>query len=264
MERVWKKKADYVSEQAMAEYFRVHGVSAMLDLGFTKYLTIEQARTYHDYAIAVARDYPEQILGNWLQIDPRTGAEGLAEFRRCLDMRAGLTGLCISGAALRLPADDPLLDRFYKLSIEASVPVLILVGYTALGAGLPGGNGVILDFCHPRYLDSVAAKYPELTIIAGRPAWPWQDDMIAVLLHKPNVWYELHGWSPKYYSDALKREIGSRLQDRILFGADYPLLTYERLLADWKALELSDEVIQKVMHENGDILLGNLDILARS
>ncbi len=31
MERVWKKKADYVSEQAMAEYFRVHGVSAMLD-----------------------------------------------------------------------------------------------------------------------------------------------------------------------------------------------------------------------------------------
>ncbi len=31
--------------------------------------------------------------------------------------------------------------------------------------------------------------------------------MISILLHKPNVWSELHGWSPKYLTDALKREI---------------------------------------------------------
>ncbi len=28
--------------------------------------------------------------------------------------------------------------------------------------------------------------------------------MIAVMLHKPNVWNELHGWSPKYFTDALQ------------------------------------------------------------
>jgi hypothetical protein len=39
------------------------------------------------------------------------------------------------------------------------------------------------------------------------------------------VHYELHGWSPKTYSPALKREIGSRLQDRIMFGCDYSSLT---------------------------------------
>jgi hypothetical protein len=52
---------------------------------------------------------------------------------------------------------------------------------------MPGGNGVLLDLCHPRYVDEVAMRYPELTIIAGRAAWPWQKDMIAVLLHKPSV-----------------------------------------------------------------------------
>jgi predicted TIM-barrel fold metal-dependent hydrolase len=46
-------------------------------------------------------------------------------------------------------------------------------------------------------LDAVAARFGDLTIISARPAWPWQSEMIAVLLQKPNVWCELHGWSPK-------------------------------------------------------------------
>ena len=75
---------------------------------------------------------------------------------------------------------------------------------------------------------------PELKILAGRPAWPWQDEMIAVLLHKGNIQYELHGWSPKYFTPALKKEIGSRLQDRVMFGWDWPTLTLERLTDDWR------------------------------
>jgi predicted TIM-barrel fold metal-dependent hydrolase len=260
-ERVWKKPVQYVSEQEMADYFKSQDVSAMLDFGFTKYLNVAESSVLHDYAVEVAKAYPKQILGNWLQIDPRTGAEGVAELRRVAERSPSLVGLCVSGAALGIAADDSLLDPFYKLSIEYRLPALILVGYTALGAGLPGGNGVLLDLCHPRYVDAVAAKYPELSIIAGRPAWPWQDDIIAVLLHKPNVWYELHGWSPKYYSDSLKREVGGRLQDRILFGADYPLLSYERLKADWKALGYSADVLEKVFCRNGERFL---DLLRRA
>ena len=91
---------------------------------------------------------------------------------------------------------------------------MVTVGYTGRGAGLPGGGGVVLDLCHPRYVDMLAVQYPELKIIAGRPAWPWQDDMIAILLHKPNVWNELHGWRPKHFTDALKREIPRRLKSQ--------------------------------------------------
>jgi predicted TIM-barrel fold metal-dependent hydrolase len=80
-----------------------------------------------------------------------------------------------------------------------------------------------------------------MKIIAGRPAWPWQEEMIAVMLHKPNVWAELHGWSPKYLTDTLKHEISRRFKHRIMFGADYPLFRYERLVQDWHSLGYDQE-----------------------
>jgi predicted TIM-barrel fold metal-dependent hydrolase len=104
-------------------------------------------------------------------------------------------------------------------------------------------------------VDEVAAKFPKLKVIAGRPAWPWQTEMIAVLLHKGNVWYELHGWSPKYYSPDLKWEISRRLQDKIMFGADYPLFRYERLVKDWEDQGYSREIMEKVFYKNGEEFL---------
>jgi predicted TIM-barrel fold metal-dependent hydrolase len=150
------------------------------------------------------------------------------------------------------PASDPVYDPFYEVCMAHALPVLVLVGYTGAGAGLPGGGGIELDLCHPRHIDRLSVRHPELRIIAGRPAWPWQDEMIAVMLHKPNVSCELHGWSPKYFTDPLKREIPRRLAKRVMFGADYPLFKYERLAADWKALGYDDEVLEAVFHGNAD------------
>jgi predicted TIM-barrel fold metal-dependent hydrolase len=78
--------------------------------------------------------------------------------------------------------------------------------------------------------------------------------MIAVMLHKPNVWAELHGWSPKYLTEPLRREITRRLKDRVMFGADYPLFRYERLVADWRALGFDDDTLDRVFHRNAERL----------
>jgi hypothetical protein len=82
--------------------------------------------------------------------------------------------------------------------------------------------------------------------------------MIAVLLHKPNVWYELHGWSPKYFTDELKREIPRRLADRVMFAADYPLFRYERLFTDWRGLGYSEQVLEQIFQRNAETLLAGL------
>ncbi len=116
------------------------------------------------------------------------------------------------------------------------------------------GGGMILDHCHPRHVDALAARRPELTVIAARPAWPWQEEMIAVMIHKPNVWCELHGWSPKYLTESLKRDLSRRLKNRVMFGADYPLFTYERLVADWRALGYDEEILGKLFHRNAEAL----------
>jgi predicted TIM-barrel fold metal-dependent hydrolase len=256
-EKVWRSKVNYATEQEMANYFKEMKVKVILDLGFTKFLPMEEVKELHDYAIRVRGKFSDVILGNWIQIDPRTGSQGLKELKRCLG--SGFIGFAVSGTALGIPASESVFDPFYTLCIEAGIPVLILVGFTGTGANLPGGKGMLLEFCHPRYVDEVAARFPDLRIIAGRPAWPWQTEMIAVLLHKPNVWYELHGWSPKYFSADLKREIPRRLQNRVMFGGDYPLFRYERLIKDWKSEGYSNDILEKVFHKNAEKFFEGLD-----
>jgi hypothetical protein len=256
-ERTWRSKPEYRSEAEMAEDFRRAGVRVILDFGYTKYLPIDEAREIHDYGFATQEAHSDVIIGNWVHFQPELGAPALAEFRRCLDRGAGFVGLAVSGSG-GLPASDRAWEPFYRLCIEAKAPALIFVGTTGLGAGLPGGNGITLDSCHPRHLDAVAARFAELTIIAARPAWPWQSEMIAVLLHKPNVWCELHGWSPKYFTDELKREIPRRLDERVMFAADYPLFRYERLFADWRGLGYSEQVLEQIFRRNAEALLAGL------
>jgi predicted TIM-barrel fold metal-dependent hydrolase len=148
---------------------------------------------------------------------------------------------------------------FYNQCIEAGAPALLYVGMTGLGAGLPGGGGYPLDYFRPiPYIDDVAAQFPDLTIIASHPAWPWHNEMIAVLLHKPNVYNDLHGWSPKYFPSELKREINGRLQDRFLFGADYPMFNHDRLFSDWEAQSYRAEVMEKLFVKNAQRILNQV------
>jgi len=255
--RTWNSEPAYATEDEMAEYFRRSDVKVVLDFGFTKTMPVDEIAAVHDYGFATERAHPDAILGHWLHIDPHTGVDGVRELRRCIDAAPGFLGFAVSGSGSG-PASDPVWRPFYDLCIEARIPVLVFVGTTGLGAGLPGGRGILLDDCHPRHLDFVAAKFPDLRIVAARPGWPWQTETIAVLLHKRNIWYDLHGWSPKYFTADLKHEIPRRLRERVMFGADYPLFTYERLERDWRALGLPEDVLQDVMHDNAERFLAEM------
>ena len=248
--KTWNSDPKYVTEDEMAAYLRAQQVRTILDFGFTKSMSLEELRPYHDYALEVQAKYPDVIFGHWLQIDPRLGKAGADEFRRCAAASKGFVGICVSAPGMGFPANDPIYDPFYEASLELGRPVLVLVGTTGSGAGLPGGGGVVLDLSHPRYIDALSARFPKLTIIAGRNPWPWADDMIAVMLHKPDVWLEFHGWSPKYIPASLKHEIPRRLKNRVLFGADYPLFTYERLVNDWEAQGFDEETLARVYNGN--------------
>jgi uncharacterized protein len=254
-ERIWGTKASFQTEAEMADTFRRNNVRVMLDLALTAFIdmSMEEIRAVHDYTFEVQRQNSDVIFGHWLSLDPRLGREANREFERAVAAKAGFIGFGIIGQTRDgFPASDPIWDPFYKTSIDAGIPVLIHTGLTGIGQGFPGGRGIVLDHGHPRHIDAVAAKFPELKILAARPAYPWQDEMIAVLLHKANIHYELHGWSPKTFSPALKKEIGGRLQDRIMFGCDYPVLKYEMMAERWRGLGYSQAVLEKVFYRNAE------------
>jgi uncharacterized protein len=252
-QRIFRRKRDFETEDQMADGFRTRNVRTILDIYRTWRMTDEdEIRASNDYAAVFARQHRDVVYGNWLAVNPTMKDFWIKEFKRLAGSDAGFFGFCQSQNSLGYPPSDPVWDPFYKLSIEANVPVLLMTGLTGIGQGMPGGMGVILEDGHPRHVDRVAARFPELKILAGRPAWPWQDDMIAILLHKANIQYELHGWSPKYFTPALKKEIGGRLRDRIMFGWDWPTLTLERLTSDWRELGYSEEVYEKVFYRNAE------------
>ena len=157
---------------------------------------------------------------------------------------------------------DPSDTRFYplyELIQEWALPVIFHTGQTGIGAGLPGGFGLKLRLSNPLLLDDVAADFPALQIVMAHPSVPWQDEALAVATHKANVWIDLSGWSPKYFPQNLVRQANSLLQDKVLFGSDFPLITPDRWLKDFSALEIKEEVRPKILKENAIRLLGLRD-----
>ena len=90
----------------------------------------------------------------------------------------------------------------------------------------------------------------------AHPAWPWQEEQLAMLVHKPNLYMDLSGWSPKYFQPSLIQYANNLISERVLFGSDYPVIMPERWLADFEQAPFKDEVRPMILLENAKRLLG--------
>ncbi|MFN3489561.1 MAG: amidohydrolase family protein, partial [Emticicia sp.] len=102
----------------------------------------------------------------------------------------------------------------------------------------------------------VAIDFPDCPIIIAHPSWPWQDEALSVAMHKPNVYIDLSGWSPKYFPKQLIQYANTLLKDRILFGTDFPLITPERWMKDFEEAGFKEEVKPLILKENAIRMLG--------
>lgn len=249
---------------AMEAYYRVpiqdHDVDAMaadyrrfglqgLPIAFDAETATGNPPLTNDAVAAMVRQHPDVFPRAWACVDPWKGEVARLEAVRAIK-ELGLIGLKFQANIQRFLPNE---RQFYPLYEECSalgVPIMCHVGTTGYGAGLPGGGGVRLKHTHPMPLDDIAADFPNLMIIASHPAWPWQQEMIAIALHKPNVYMELSGWAPKYFPEDLKREVNSRLQDKVMFGSDYPYISPERWLREFQADGYRPQVVEKVLYQN--------------
>jgi hypothetical protein len=236
--------AAYYRERHLAAV--VFTVSAQSSLG-------HQAISSEEVAEGAQRN--NDVLIPFGSVDPLTGEAAITAARRLVE-DSGVRGFKFHPT---VQGFDPSEERYFPLyaALEAfGLPVIFHTGQTGIGAGLAGGFGLKLWYSNPMLLDVVAASFPGLPIVMAHPSVPWQDEAIAVATHKANVWIDLSGWSPKYFPEALVRQTNSLLQDRILFGSDYPLLTPDRWLSDFAALDLKDAVRPKILKANAVRLLG--------
>lgn len=162
----------------------------------------------------------------------------------------GVRGFKFHPSLQAFAPNEPSFYPLYETIQELGVPVLFHSGQTGIGAGLPGGRGIKLRYSNPMLVDDVAADFPGLTIILAHPSVPWQDEAISIATHKPNVYIDLSGWSPKYFPAQLVRAANSLLRQKVLFGSDFPLITPDRWLADFADLDLRPEVRPLILKDN--------------
>jgi len=214
----------------------------------------------NDYIAELVERYPKQFAG-FGSVDPWKGRVAVREAERCFS-DLGLRGLKFHPQQQAFFPNDQRFYPLWEVAQGLGMTVLFHTGTTGVGVGRPGGGGIKLKYARPiPYIDDVAADFPELTIIMAHPSFPWQDEQLAMLVHKPNVYMDLSGWSPKYFSPLLVQYAKTLIQDKVMFGSDYPVISPERWLSDFDALGFDEAVRQKILIDNAKRVL-KLDGLA--
>jgi predicted TIM-barrel fold metal-dependent hydrolase len=239
--------------QEVADYYRERNMVAVV-------FTVDDEsgmgrRRVPNEEVAEVANANSDVLIPFASIDPHKGKLGLREARRLIGEHR-VRGFKFHPNTQAFWPNDRTFYPLYEVIAEAGLIALFHSGTTGIGAGMPGGGGVHLKYSNPMCVDDVAADFPELRIILAHPSFPWQDEALAIAVHKPNVYIDLSGWSPKYFPENLIRYTNTLLKGKMLFGSDFPLITPDRWLADFEKLDIKDEVRPLVLKENAARLLG--------
>jgi predicted TIM-barrel fold metal-dependent hydrolase len=187
-------------------------------------------------------------------IDPHKGKMGAREARRLIE-DYGVRGFKFHPTMMGFHPYDRMAWPLYEVIAEYGLPAIFHSGHSGMGTGMRAGGGLKLEYSNPMHLEEAAIDFPDMQFVIAHPSWPWQDEALSLCLHKPNVWIDLSGWSPKYFPKQLIQYANTLLKDRVLFGTDFPLITPERWLADFQEAGFKPELHARILKDNAARLL---------
>jgi len=230
----------------LAEYYRSRKIGCVV-FSVDERLT-GRPQVPNDEVVDFAAQNSDIVMA-FASVDPMRGPDAVKEARRLI-AKGGIRGFKLHPPLQQFHANDKAAYPFYEVIAEAKLPVIFHTGHSGIGTGMPGGGGVRLKYGNPMDIDDVAVDFPDMPIIMAHPSFPWQDEAISVCLHKPQVYIDLSGWSPKYFSPILIQYANTLLKKKMLFGSDYPLITPDRWMTDFAAIAIRDEVRPLILKEN--------------
>ncbi len=184
-------------------------------------------------------------------VDPNAGRDALRELKRGIKS-LGMRGLKVHGSANSVYLNDrKLMYPIYELCQDAGIPVLVHTGTTGLG-------DTEIRYSKPELVDEICQSFPDLKVVMAHFGWPWPDVTVAVALRSPNVFIDVSGWKPRYLPPSIMPYLNGILQDRFLFGTDYPMLRQKEWLDDFRvnlAPKLKPGVSEKLLGANARRML---------
>lgn len=239
-----QQTADYYRKKNMA--FVMFTIDAEYELGRKRIPNEEVAEG------AMANS---DVMIAFASIDPHKGKMGTREARNLIE-KYDVKGFKFHPTVQGFYPNDRMAYPLYEVIAEYKLPMLFHSGHSGFGSGVRGGGGLRLEYSNPIHLDDVAIDFPDAPIIIAHPSWPWQDEALSVAMHKPNIYIDLSGWSPKYFPKQLVQYANTLLKKRMLFGTDFPLITPDRWMKDFEDAGFREEVKPLILKENAIRMLG--------
>ena len=240
-----------LSPREIAAYYRSRKIGCVV-FSVDERLT-GRPQVPNDEVLALAAENADIMIA-FSSVDPTRGADAVAEARRLI--KAGTRGFKLHPPVQQFHPNDRAVYPFYEVINEARLPVIFHTGHSGIGTGMPGGGGIRLKYGNPMDIDDVAVDFPDMPIVLAHPSFPWQDEALSICLHKPQVFIDLSGWSPKYFPPSLIQYANTLLRQKMLFGSDFPFITPERWLADFEKTSIREDVRPLILKENARRLLG--------
>ena len=256
--QIWVKEVvERLPKEMVKEYEKIfgkkfnYGLDKMLEdmnecnIDKAVVVAVDAQTTFNYYilneVVAEVVDKSNGRLVGFAGVDPHKGVVALKEIEKAVDM--GFKGLKFMPHLHMLNPNDEKMYPIYEKALEYD---LILLFHS----GTQFHKGTRIKYCKPVYFDDVAVDFPDLKIIIAHFGYPWYEEALAVIRRNENVYFNIAGWSPKYIPEVVVRQMNSILQDKVLFGTDYPLMSYKRVIEELKSLNLKDETYEKLFYKN--------------
>jgi predicted TIM-barrel fold metal-dependent hydrolase len=212
-------------DEAGISRFLVHSVA----------VTWERVSSVNSYLMGTVAQHPDRLIGfgSMHPDHPDCRAE-------LLRIRAGgLMGVKVHPDFQKFELDSPKAIALFREMAELHIPLLSHVGDTRY------------SFSEPQRMARVMDAVPGLKVIAahfgGWSVWQtgWQ-----YLAGRPNLWVDcsssLYALAPEEAMDLIRR-YGA---DRVFFGSDYPMWNPAEELERLRALPLTEEELENILHRN--------------
>ena len=241
--------------EAFAALYTKHDVRAPL-IGWHPSTVKEGSRNSNEHVIDLAARFPDAFPGVLGSLDIHADdLNAVARYAQDLARNVKVLGFKFHPPDQGFYPTERKLYPIWDVLQESGKPVMFHVGFTVLGANTEGGSGIALDYGRPVHLDTLARDFPRMKIIAAHPGWPWEQELVGVVTHKKNLFVDTSGYLAEQLPEIFLKAIGGRLQDKALFGTDFPYVDLEKALASFDRMNFKDSVKEKLLLTNAKALL---------
>ncbi|MBI4523888.1 MAG: amidohydrolase [Deltaproteobacteria bacterium] len=242
------------TEETFAQYFSSRQAKALL-IAWHPSTVNEEPRVTNKYVLALVKKYPEAFAGVLGSLDMSSdNSDGRIRRAEELGKNPLVKGFKFHPPDQGFYPNDKKYYSLWETLAALGKPLMFHTGFTVLGAGAEGGKGIGLDYGRPIHLDTVARDFPRMKIVAAHPGWPWQEELLGVVTHKKNVYVDTSGYLAEQLPELFLKTIRGRLQDKALFGTDFPYVDLGKALESYDRLGLKENAKEKILFANARAL----------